>query len=164
VKNQWVLVVAVVGVLLTACTAPPEVEVTPTEAPTPVDSEYNLTVYSPEMFGEQKATASTDENGDVQIVVDYIHDGQLYAKILVTGATKGTITECTVTNLGPGLISGFEGPLPCRLSWEDNWFRGWIDWRGHPRKFCGAFTSAYADRFLPWLGQESKCMFQEQNL
>jgi hypothetical protein len=163
-KLRWIFVATVAGILFTGCAAPSEVQATPTEAVLTATSEYNMTVYSPEMFGEQKATASTDENGNVQIVVDYFYDGHLYARILVMGSTKGTITECTVSNLGPGPIGGFEGTLPCRLSWEDNWFRGWIDWRGHPRKFCGAFTSAYADRFLPWLGQESKCMFQEQNL
>ncbi len=50
----------------------------------------------------------------------------------------GSVTDCRIVQITGEQISDAEQPVPCHMNFNGNKFRGWIDFRGHPRAFCGA--------------------------
>lgn len=61
-----------------------------------------------------------------------------YAMFLLRGTGDRNVV-CTLSHLAGGEVGGAEQEIPCLFVWSsENKFRGWIDFRGHPRAFCGA--------------------------
>lgn len=50
-----------------------------------------------------------------------------------------TVNPCTIVQVAGPQIEGAERPISCRVG-VGRW-RGWIDFRGHARPFCGARTA-----------------------
>ncbi len=46
--------------------------------------------------------------------------------------------QCYLLQAFGGHVGGANGPIKCLMVWRNERFRGWIEFRGHPRKFCGA--------------------------
>lgn len=90
-------------------------------------------VRAPELFGEARMTMV--QAGPV--VAGVIHsDWTTYA---IAGRSSGTRVECRMTWLAGARISGSERGVPCGMEFSNlERFRGWIDFRGHPRPFCGS--------------------------
>ncbi len=55
-----------------------------------------------------------------------------------TGMIDGREISCRITQIGGERIHDAEAPIPCYALERDGRWTGWIEFRGHQRKFCGA--------------------------
>lgn len=87
-----------------------------------MDSRY---VYAPELFGEGKMYAIGG--------LGYI---AAWGGWIIYNGSK----TCVIVQVSGERIDGADKPIPCftRQKNGDGRFVGWIDFRGHRRKFCGA--------------------------
>lgn len=48
--------------------------------------------------------------------------------------------DCTLRQISGGEVYALPPVVPCKIRWSDGLvrFRGWLEWRGNQRKFCGA--------------------------
>jgi len=55
----------------------------------------------------------------------------------------GTTQDCRLLRLYGVSIDGVNGAIPCHMDFnaDATRFKGWIDFRGHPRPFCGTATN-----------------------
>lgn len=62
-----------------------------------------------------------------------------YAGFFIHGRGEDFV-QCEIEQVWGGPIGDYtEGGLICLMVWRsEGRFRGWIDFRGHPRAFCGA--------------------------
>lgn len=59
--------------------------------------------------------------------------------------------ECTLTRIAGGEVGGAGESIACLMVWRDaGKFRGWIEFRGHPRAFCGVELGADFPRVCLW--------------
>lgn len=84
-------------------------------------------VQAPELFGDGTM---------------YVMGGQRFAGFVSAWGgwlIYGTRHDCRIVQLYGTPIGGAEKPVPCHMVFKkQNRFTGWIDFRGHTRKFCGA--------------------------
>lgn len=85
-------------------------------------------LHAPELFGTGILYALRVGNVSVGIV----HGWGLFGMV----ATSNT---CTIYPILPQVVDAQE-PIRCKMIYNENRtaFRGWIDFRGGPHKFCGA--------------------------
>lgn len=53
----------------------------------------------------------------------------------------GRVDDCRIRQLFGPQIDGVNGPIACFVDFRKNRFVGWIDFRGHRRKFCGGLDA-----------------------
>lgn len=89
-----------------------------------------MAISAPELFGDASAYV-VDLGGSAFGVI--FNDG--YAAV-ITGTWYGRELTCEIRQAGGVQVVGAEAPVPCYvMRREDKWI-GWIDFRGHQRKFC----------------------------
>jgi hypothetical protein len=83
-------------------------------------------VKSPELFGDGVMIVSGDE--------------EFYGVIQAWGVftIRGNFEDCRITPLYSPLIDSKESKCKIIMNDKNTIFRGWVDFRGHPRSFCGA--------------------------
>lgn len=73
-----------------------------------------------------------------------------YAGFFLFGMGYNSIS-CTLTQVWGGEIYQYNGPMDCHVEWQNQYrFRGWIDFRGHPRPFCGATVEEKLPDLCMW--------------
>lgn len=65
-----------------------------------------------------------------------------YAGFWVYGNGSEDLIQCRLVHALGGAIVDVNGPIPCLMQWNQTGrFQGWIDFRGHPRAFCGVSSA-----------------------
>ncbi|MCW5877754.1 MAG: hypothetical protein KIS80_02660 [Anaerolineales bacterium] len=73
-----------------------------------------------------------------------------YAGLLVYGYGEQRI-QCYFRQAWGGDIKDFNEGFSCLMVWQNiNKFRGWIDFRGHARPFCGASSGYDLPELCMW--------------
>jgi hypothetical protein len=92
--------------------------------------QYSWNAFTPELFG----------NGVMNV---NIQNGKINGHISAWGEWEiyGTTKHCFIKQVAGEPIGGAEKPIACHMNMiSKNQFNGWIDFRGHERKFCGGKT------------------------
>lgn len=95
---------------------------------------------SPELLGDSSALLLNVAGS----VIGFVWND--YAGFLLYGHMENNRTQCALTHAWGGHFGNYDAygnpipdsKIPCLLVWRDAKFRGWIDFRGHERAFCGA--------------------------
>lgn len=85
-------------------------------------------VHAPELFGDG-AMYLLQTRGYILGYIDAWGGWAIY----------GRASACRIVQIMGTPIDGAEQSIPCFMNFQkDHRFSGWIDFRGHRRKFCGA--------------------------
>jgi hypothetical protein len=91
-----------------------------------------MNVSTPELFGNGIMTLQQGKHGSITGHISAWGEWEIY----------GTADRCFIKQVGGDAIGGAENPIPCHMNFiSKKQFNGWIDFRGHPRKFCGGVKS-----------------------
>lgn len=90
--------------------------------------QQTLKVFTPELFGTGTMVLNRQSNGRISGHISAWGEWEIY----------GTVNHCFIKQVSGEPIGGAENPIACHMNFlSKNVFNGWIDFRGHPRKFCG---------------------------
>ncbi len=87
---------------------------------------------TPELFGDAQAVLVERE----QVLYGLIYNADFIG--VITGTMEAKELTCQIRQLAGEPVQDLEGAVPCFARRRGDRWLGWIHFRGHPRKFCGA--------------------------